>query len=111
MKNTILTFFAVVFTIASVGSLITVNSSTLSHYLNFTSAKAASYTIENDSSQRVWRTSADVSALTASTTNFMLSNCHEGDVFVRRNLAQDINSYSDESVMQVIRESNKLCNP
>lgn len=110
MKNTILTFMAIVFTIASVGSLITINSSTLSNYLNFTSAKTASYTID-DASQRIWRTSADVSTLTTSTTNFMLSNCHEGDVFVRRNLAQDIDSYSDEHVVQVIKDSNILCKP
>jgi hypothetical protein len=111
MKNTILTFTAIIFTVVAIGSLISVNSSTLSNYLNFTSAKAASYSVGSGTTQRVWRTSADVATLTASTNNFMLSDCHEGDVFVRQNLAKDIDAYSDEHVMQVIKDSKKLCQP
>jgi hypothetical protein len=109
MKNTLLTFITVVFTLASIGSLITVNSSTLSNYLSFTAAKTASYSASSEHSQRVWKTTGDV-GLVPSDNHFMLSKCTEGDLYVREKLTGSISDYSDNQVMQVIRDSNQMCN-
>jgi len=110
MKNTILTFVTVIFTLASIGSLITINSSVLSNYLSFTAAKTASYTTSTEHSQRVWRTTGDVGLVSSNQGNhFMLSNCSDGDQYVRDTLHGDIAMYSDTEVMKVIRDSNQLC--
>jgi len=110
MKNTILTFITVIFTLASIGSLITINSSTLSNYLSFTAAKTASYSTESEHSQRIWRTTGDVGLVSsAEGGNFMLSNCSQGERYVRSELSGDISNYDDAKIMQVIRDSNTLC--
>lgn len=108
MKNTLSTFIVFVFVLASIGGLITTNSSLLSNYLSFTAAKTASYSPSSNHSQRVWKTTGDV-GMASGDNHFMLSKCLKGDSYVRDNLTGSVSEYTDSQMMAVIRESNKLC--
>jgi hypothetical protein len=106
MKNTVLSFITVVFTLLSIGGMVTINSSTISNYLSFTAAKATSAPHSTDGSRRIWK---NTGSLASDTSHFMLSNCTKGDEFVRASLGGNLGEYSDDTIVSVIRESNSLC--